>query len=489
MISQKIGKYKLTRFLGQGGMASVYEGVHEKIASKAVIKILNPSLSSNHQIRERFKNEAKFMFSLKHPNIATIYDFEESDSYLAIVMELLEGSDLNVYMQNNGAFSDKHAFFVFQQILSAFQFAHEKGYVHRDIKPSNIFILPDGTVKILDFGIAKIFGQDSEITQTGTQLGTPMYMSPEQVRADKSIDYRSDIYSLGVLLHSMLQGKAPYDKNQDSNYYLFKKIVEEPLPPLTSGSKWNFLIEKACQKNRELRFQSCAEWSRMMTGISENYDGGKTVIDEYTDGGKTVLVRSDSFPKSSFHRSKYFWLFSSILTIAIVLLSLELYKSKSKNGTDDTTDTAVNDSVQIKKPYKKVYKPKVTRKNDSEENIQNCLELLNRWSKMLSEQNIDDAENIYDFEVHYYTSIWSKERVIENIRTFFKKNPDFYQNVNNQVITPLPDGAFKCEFDKNVYTNGNNKVYPSYLIMKYNSMGELKIVHESDYVTDGNVPS
>ena len=216
MIGQKIGKYRLTSYLGEGGMASVYEGVHETIGSKAAVKILNPSLSSNNQIRERFKNEAKFMFSLKHPNIATIYDFEESDSTLAIVMELLEGNDLNSYLKIHGRFTDNHAFKVFEQILSAFEFAHDKGYIHRDIKPSNIFILPDGTVKILDFGIAKIFGQDSEITQTGTQLGTPMYMSPEQVRADKSIDYRSDIYSLGVLLHTMLQGKAPYDKNQES---------------------------------------------------------------------------------------------------------------------------------------------------------------------------------------------------------------------------------------------------------------------------------
>lgn len=487
MIGQKIGKYRLTRFLGQGGMASVYEGVHEKINSKAVIKVLNPSLSSNHQIRERFKNEAKFMFSLKHPNIATIYDFEESDSYLAIVMELLEGSDLNEYMQINGAFSDKHAFIVFQQILSAFQYAHEKGFVHRDIKPSNIFILPDGTVKILDFGIAKIFGQDSEITQTGTQLGTPMYMSPEQVRADKSIDYRSDIYSLGVLLHSMLQGKAPYDKNQDSNYFLFKKIVEEPLPPLICVSKWNFLIEKACQKNRELRFQSCAEWSRMMKGISENNDGAKTIINENIDGGKTVTVGRNSIPKNPILSSKFFWLILIVLIIVIILLFPELVKLKSNNGTSNTAGPEVNDTVQIMGPSQKVYKKKETRENESEENIQNCLGLLNRWSEMLSEQNVDEAENIYDFKVHYYSKIWSREKVMENIRTFLLNNPDFYQEVSNQRVKPLPNGTFKCEFDKNVYTNGNNKFYPSYLIMKYNSMGELKVVHESDYETDANV--
>lgn len=475
MIGQKIGKYRLTSYLGEGGMASVYEGVHETIGSKAAVKILNPSLSSNNQIRERFKNEAKFMFSLKHPNIATIYDFEESDSTLAIVMELLEGNDLNSYLKIHGRFTDNHAFKVFEQILSAFEFAHDKGYIHRDIKPSNIFILPDGTVKILDFGIAKIFGQDSEITQTGTQLGTPMFMSPEQVRADKSIDYRSDIYSLGVLLHTMLQGKAPYDKNQDSNYFLFKKIVEDPLPPLTYVSKWKKLIDQACQKNRLQRFQSCGAWSRAM----------KKMNDE-GDGGKTLLVGGNSFLQKSLLRSKYFGLFIGVLFLAIVFLFNFLGKSNSNSGITNTVYPEVKDSVQYKDSTELVDE-QLDSENKSEVDIQNCLGLLNRWSNMLSEHNINEAEYVYDSEVHYYTQTLSKDKVMDNISTFFEKDPNFYQEVYNHVITPLPDGMFKCEFDKNTFMNGKNKKYPSYLIMKYNSMGELKIIHESDYDTDRNV--
>jgi serine/threonine protein kinase len=475
MIGQKIGKYRLTSYLGEGGMASVYEGVHETIGSKAAVKILNPSLSSNNQIRERFKNEAKFMFSLKHPNIATIYDFEESDSTLAIVMELLEGNDLNSYLKIHGRFTDNHAFKVFQQILSAFEFAHDKGYIHRDIKPSNIFILPDGTVKILDFGIAKIFGQDSEITQTGTQLGTPMYMSPEQVRADKSIDYRSDIYSLGVLLHTMLQGKAPYDKNQDSNYFLFKKIVEEPLPPLTFASKWKKLIDQACQKERNHRIQSCGAWSRAMRKMNDE-----------GDGGKTVLVGGNSFLQKSLLRSKYFGLFIGVLFLAIVLLFIDLGRSNSNIGITNTVYPAVKDSVQSKDSTVLVDQQLETE-NKSKEDVQNCLNLLNRWSNMLAYHNINDAENLYDFDVHYYTQILSKEKVIENIRLFLAQNSDFYQEISNKNIITRPDGTFKCEFDKNTFMNGKNKNYPSYLIMKYNSFGELKIIHESDYLTDENV--
>jgi serine/threonine protein kinase len=212
-IGQKIGKYTINRLIGEGGMASVFEGVHESLGTKAAIKILNPTLSSNKQIRERFKNEARIMASLDHPNITRVLDFEENDSYLAIAMELLSGEDLSNLIKSQGKLSEKEIIHVFEQTLSAFEYAHNLGIVHRDIKPSNIFVSPNGTIKILDFGIAKLFGQGNEMTQTGAQIGTPIYMSPEQVKGDKSIDHRSDIYSLGVTMYYALQGEPPYDGN------------------------------------------------------------------------------------------------------------------------------------------------------------------------------------------------------------------------------------------------------------------------------------
>jgi serine/threonine protein kinase len=199
-IGKQIGKYTITRLIGEGGMASVYEGEHEALGTKAAIKILNPILSSNKQIRERFKNEARIMASLDHPNITRVLDFEENDSFLAIAMELLTGEDLSDRIKKMGKLPEEEIKYIFDQILLAFQYAHELGIVHRDIKPSNIFVLSNGSVKILDFGIAKLLSQGNEMTHTGTQIGTPIYMSPEQVKADKSIDHRSDIYSLGITL-------------------------------------------------------------------------------------------------------------------------------------------------------------------------------------------------------------------------------------------------------------------------------------------------
>ena len=234
MINTTIGKYKLKRLIGEGGMASVYEAEHEMLGTKVAVKVLNPILSANAQIRERFKNEAKMMASFNHPNITKIIDFDDQPHQLSIVMEFLEGEDLNEKIKRSGALSQGAIKDIFVQTLSACQYAHEKGVVHRDIKPSNIYILPNGHVKILDFGIAKLFGQGNEMTQTGTQMGTPIYMSPEQVKADKSIDHRSDIYSLGVTMYFAISGKPPYDSETTSQFDVFSKIVHEPLPTLTS---------------------------------------------------------------------------------------------------------------------------------------------------------------------------------------------------------------------------------------------------------------
>ena len=254
-------------------MASVYEAEHEMLGTKVAVKVLNPILSANTQIRERFKNEAKMMASFNHPNITKIIDFDDQPHQLSIVMEFLEGEDLNDKIKRYGPLSQKEVKDIFVQTLSAFQYAHEKGIVHRDIKPSNIFILPDGRVKILDFGIAKLFGQGNEMTQTGTQMGTPIYMSPEQVKADKSIDHRSDIYSLGVTMFYAINGTPPYNVNTNSQFDIYTKIVNEDLPKFSIQSRFEPIVLFACKKNREERFIDCNEFKTLILSVdSEKFN-------------------------------------------------------------------------------------------------------------------------------------------------------------------------------------------------------------------------
>jgi serine/threonine protein kinase/FKBP-type peptidyl-prolyl cis-trans isomerase len=264
MIGEKIHHYIITRLVGEGGMASVYEAMHEKLQTKVAVKVLNPMLAANGNIRQRFENEARFMASLSHPNITRVIDYEERPDLLAIILEFLEGIDLNVLIKQKGPMPLDEALTCFTQVLDAFHYAHNKGIVHRDVKPSNIFIEPSGTVKILDFGIAKLLGATEDMTMTGTQMGTPVYMSPEQVNTDKTIDHRSDIYSLGVTLYYMLKGEPPYDTTTTSSFQIYTKIVHEPLPELTKYPEIDKIIRIATDKDRSKRFQTCKEFRQAL---------------------------------------------------------------------------------------------------------------------------------------------------------------------------------------------------------------------------------
>ena len=361
MLGSLIGKYKILRLIGEGGMASVYEAEHEMLGTKVAIKVLNPILSANTQIKERFRNEAKLMASLDHPNITKVIDFNEQPHQLSIIMEFLNGEDLNDKIKRNGALSEKDTVEVFSQTLSAFQYAHEKGIVHRDIKPSNIFILQDGRVKILDFGIAKLFGQGNEMTQTGTQMGTPIYMSPEQVKADKSIDHRSDIYSLGVTMYFAINGKPPYNSNTDSQFDIFSKIVYEPLPNLSADSIFNLSIVKACQKDREKRFQSCQEWLQSIksddatqtsfNSVENLKDKTKeTIVDKSFNDSRSVKSKNTHKPTDQEPSSKKNKLI--FIGIVAILISVIGYFSFSYYKNERLKD-AINNFNN--KEYEKAY--------------------------------------------------------------------------------------------------------------------------------------
>ena len=351
--------------IGEGGMASVYEAEHEMLGTKVAIKVLNPILSANAQIKERFRNEARIMASLDHPSITKVLDFDEQPQQLSIVMEFLDGEDLNQKIKRNGALNEKEVTEIFCQTLSAFQYAHEKGVVHRDIKPSNIFILPDCRVKILDFGIAKLFGQGNEMTQTGTQMGTPIYMSPEQVKADKLIDYRSDIYSLGGTMYYAINGKPPYDSNTDSQFDIFTKIVYETLPEFSIQSKFKNIILKACQKNREERFQTCLEFIQAITLSPLNHLGSndKTIVhdknlentkvedsrtsDRWKDPACNLDSKKNSPNKEKKKSLNYPLIFLSTIGLLFLIYQLFFISKKDNNESVRNSENNAVDSLDL----------------------------------------------------------------------------------------------------------------------------------------------
>lgn len=272
MIGATIQNYHIEELIDEGGMGSIYLGLHRYLERRAAIKDLNPLLRKKPEIIERFRNEAMILSRLHHPNIVSLYDYVENELGYFIIMEYIEGETLAGYIETTtGPIPERRAISMFLNILDAIQYAHNKNILHRDIKPSNFIIQPDNEIKILDFGIAKsIDGKSKSLTKTGLKVGTTMFMSPQQVKG-QVLDRRSDIYSLGVTLFQMVTGQLPYDETR-TEYDLFNLIVNEPFPNpkdyyVGVTDEMCKVIQKATAKRPLDRYQSCDEFSKALLSI------------------------------------------------------------------------------------------------------------------------------------------------------------------------------------------------------------------------------
>lgn len=266
MIGKIINNYILERKLGDGGMGEVYYAKHNKVDREVAIKVLHSHLFYNENIHNRFKNEANALIKLNHPNIVKIFDYVEQENFACLIMEYINGYTLDDYiLKISGPLPSEKAVSIIVPVLEAVQYAHDNNVFHRDIKPANIMISKDGNkVRIMDFGIAKLTdSKNFKTTHANTQLGTPFYMSPEQIKG-LPFSRRSDIYSLGVTLFEMVTGKCPYH-GITSLFDLQSRIVNQPLP-LTAefypgvSQRIQNAIAIATQKDPELRFQTCSDF-------------------------------------------------------------------------------------------------------------------------------------------------------------------------------------------------------------------------------------
>ena len=289
----QIQNYKTNSLLGEGGMAKVYLAKDTKFDTNVAVKLLNKEYAHNENIRKRFLAEAKSMFRMSHPNIIKVTDLIDEQDTVAFVMEFVEGETLKDFIDRKRKLTDDEIVSVFSQMLDAVSYVHSRKLVHRDIKPSNFMVTPSGSVKLMDFGIAKNTDETSmEYTQTGTgvQMGTPMYMSPEQVTETKSVTAQSDIYSLGVVLWQMVTGEKPYEMKTLSTFQLQTKIVNERLPK--TNTSWDVIIEKATSKEVEHRFSDCASFSKsIINAAPKNQEDAieRTVIEQFKPIEKTSV--------------------------------------------------------------------------------------------------------------------------------------------------------------------------------------------------------
>jgi serine/threonine-protein kinase len=260
----KAGRYEITGELGRGAMGVVYRATDPVIGRIVAVKTLQLSEEgtglTKSELLSRFQTEARAAGLLTHPNIVVVYDAGEEDGLFFITMELVEGKSMQSQLDAGQLFPLPRVLRIMEQTCSALQFAHDRNIVHRDIKPANLMLTPDDTVKVTDFGTAKIL-QFGTVQQTAHVMGTPSYMSPEQVKG-KAVDGRSDIFSLGVLLYEMITGEKPFP-GQNITTVIYKIVHEDPVAPRELDPSLhpglNAVILKALAKEPSLRYQSCRE--------------------------------------------------------------------------------------------------------------------------------------------------------------------------------------------------------------------------------------
>ena len=223
------GRYRLVRHLARGGMAEVYVAEDQLLNRTVAVKVLFPELAHDEAFVERFRREARAAASLNHHNIVSVYDFGEDEGSWFIVMEYVEGRNLRDIIRSEGQLDPPRAAALGAEVAAALAAAHAQGIIHRDVKPANVLIAADaGTVKVADFGIARAAGARQGLTMPGTVLGTATYLSPEQAQGAE-VDFRTDVYSLGMVLYEMLAGKPPF--TGDSPVAVAYQQLSQTAPP------------------------------------------------------------------------------------------------------------------------------------------------------------------------------------------------------------------------------------------------------------------
>jgi eukaryotic-like serine/threonine-protein kinase len=336
MIGQTVSHYRIVGKLGGGGMGVVYEAEDLKLGRHVALKFIPENLTGDPKSLERFEREARAASLLNHPNICTIHGIEDTNGHPFIVMEKLEGESLKQCISGNPMDTEK-LLDISIQVADALAASHAKGIVHRDIKPANIFLTPGGQVKVLDFGLAKLVhtvGADSDeaaensLTAMGVIPGTAVYMSPEQARSEE-IDFRSDLFSFGVVMYEMATGKKPFS-GKNSLMTLDAVLHEKPVPPGELNPKvpveLEGIIGKAMEKDRKDRYQSATQMKADLQQLKRESESGQVRSGLHT---ARLRVASKTFGRPG-GRWQFWLLVGSLAMLATVLAAVGAYWLKHR---------------------------------------------------------------------------------------------------------------------------------------------------------------
>lgn len=352
---EKLGRYEILSELGQGAMGVVYKAVDPLIDRTVAIKTINLNLSRDElaDFEERFNREAKSAGRLNHPNIVTIYDVGRADHVAFMAMEYLEGRELKEIIASGEMLQPDRVAEIIAQIADALAFAHDHGIVHRDIKPANIMVLRNGSVKITDFGIAKM--SSGSRTQIGIILGSPKYMSPEQV-VGKPVDGRSDIFSLGAVLYELLTGKPAFGGGDSTLTTIMYQVLNEmPASPADVNPAipvaFDYIVARAMAKAPESRYQSAREMANDLRNFknltttspltSATSSGRRSAARTGSDGDATVILNASQIPAASSWNSgkKRAGFVAAAIFVAATILFITSSRESAVTAVDDKKPT------------------------------------------------------------------------------------------------------------------------------------------------------
>jgi serine/threonine protein kinase len=305
---RRIGKYIVKRELGRGGMGAVYLAEQPGLGREVAIKELVPSAAADPTALKRFLQEAQVMARTSHPNLVQVHDLEQIGAANYIVLEFVRGKSLRDWL-NRGEIPLPQVFAVMHGVLQALDYAHRHAIVHRDMKPENVLLSDEGSVKVADFGIARLTDESvppgSTATKTGTTVGTPQYMSPEQVASSK-VDGRSDLYSAGIMFYELIAGEPPFTASEaDGPFTLMAKHVQAPpKPPSVHKPGLDMRLEevilKALSKRPEERYQNGQEFDEAMSHIADRLcPGWQRSLEPGADLSKMVPRAGGSLPSGT----------------------------------------------------------------------------------------------------------------------------------------------------------------------------------------------
>ena len=388
------GRFKIERFIGKGGMGVIYQALDLKLERTVAIKILPLELRNDEVARKRFLREAQAASKLEHPNICIIHEIFESDDINFIVMQFIRGKNLREILREQKNLPFPVFMNYARQMASALAFAHSQGIIHRDIKPANIMITDDGTVKILDFGLAKFYEKDESLTSADTVVGTLAYMSPEQCRGEK-LTPATDIFSLGVVLYEMVTGKNPF-RGEDTGSTFFKILHENPDPPSTIieliPSEVDIVIKKCLEKDPLRRFRNGKE---LLDALSKIEGTSPQAISPTTQiSGKTSSLKLKRI--------------SPFLAALILILTLTFVFFKMKEHSNSLKNIVVRDFT--------------VQKGINEETAKAISYLLKKKLLLLQKVSVIDEETYGDLRRKYSEKeLFSKYNIIGVISGNIKK--------------------------------------------------------------------